>query len=154
MNSSFFPVEHLPGVHVAEKHPDKRLGNWERHAGNENRKKGWKCSEMVYVQIYLDTQERARIKRVWKVWWMELHWRRRFANGSLLARFFFEWKWRMKDEKRWERVSFDLETRSSSDLPTMIPRISSFILDYPLKRIPISELYVMIDPITRNYTVH
>lgn len=41
MNSSFFPVEHLPGVHVAEKHPDKRLGSWERHAGNENRKRGW-----------------------------------------------------------------------------------------------------------------
>lgn len=41
MNSSFFPVEHLPGVHVVEKHPDKRLGSWERHAGNENRKRGW-----------------------------------------------------------------------------------------------------------------
>lgn len=41
MNSSFFPVEHFPGVHVAEKHPDKRLGSWERHAGNENRKRGW-----------------------------------------------------------------------------------------------------------------
>lgn len=59
MNSSFFPVEHLPGVHVAEKHPDKRLGNWERHAGNENRKKGWECSEMEGICTNLPGYTRA-----------------------------------------------------------------------------------------------
>lgn len=59
MNSSFFPVEHLPGVHVAEKHPDKRLGNWERHAGNENRKKEWECSEMEGICTNLPGYTRA-----------------------------------------------------------------------------------------------
>lgn len=135
MNSSFFPVEHLPGVHVAEKHPDKRLGNWERHAGNENRRKGWEWR--VYVQIYLDTQERARIKRV--------EWRRYggwncigkedspTSHGSLVARFFFEWKWRMKDEKRWEKMRM---ARGFVRFRNKISCIASFILDYPLKRIP------------------
>lgn len=102
MNSSFFPVEHLPGVHVAEKHPDKRLGNWERHAGNENRRKGWECSEMEGICTNLPGYTRAskdKKGRMEEVWWMELHWKRRFANQPQLSRSQILLRMKMKNER-------------------------------------------------------
>lgn len=119
MNSSFFPVEHLPGVHVAEKHPDKRLGSWERHAGNENRKRGWSvrrwrmegiCTNLPgYARASKDKKGRNGIALEKKI---------PPTISSLVARFFFEWKWRMRKEgmKRMRReVSFDFETRFCCD---------------------------------------